>query len=69
MKKAKLVLILILGIAVVLLIVQNTASVTGRFLWFTTEVPAILLLFLTAAGGFILGLLVPLFLKDRSGGK
>lgn len=67
MRKAKVVSILILGIALMLLIVQNTTPVTGRFLWYSTEVPAILLLFLTAAGGFILGLLVPLILKDGSG--
>ncbi len=61
MRKAKLGLILALSLALVLLVVQNTSPVRGRFLWYSAEVPAILLLVLTAAGGFILGLLVALF--------
>lgn len=61
MRRAKLGLILGLSLALVLLVVQNTSPVRGRFLWYSAEVPAILLLVLTAAGGFILGLLVALF--------
>jgi uncharacterized integral membrane protein len=58
-------LIGILGIAVILVVVQNTAPFQGHFLWFTVEVPAVLLLVITAFGGFILGLLVPLLLKKE----
>ncbi|TVQ96206.1 MAG: LapA family protein [Spirochaetaceae bacterium] len=61
MRKVKLGLILALSLVLVLLVVQNTSPVRGRFLWYSAEVPAILLLVLTAAGGFILGLLVALF--------
>lgn len=64
MKKAKLALVLILSLALVLIVVQNTAPVEARFLWMTAEVPAIVLLFLTAAGGFVSGLLVALLAKS-----
>lgn len=63
MKKAKLVLLVTLSLALVLLVAQNTDPVHARFLWFTAEVPAIVLLFLTAVGGFVSGLLVALLVK------
>lgn len=61
MRKVKLGVILGLSLALVLVVVQNTSPVQGRFLWFSAEVPAILLLVLAGAGGFILGLLVSHF--------
>ena len=61
MRKVKLGLILGLSLALALVVVQNTGPVEGRFLWFSAEVPAILLLFLAGAGGFILGILVTHF--------
>ncbi|MBU1054724.1 MAG: LapA family protein [Proteobacteria bacterium] len=64
MKTIKQVLVLTISIALVLVAVQNTAPIQARFLWFTTEMPVILLLFLTAAGGFILGLIVSLLAKS-----
>ena len=50
---------IIFGLSLVLVIftLQNTTSFLARFLWFSGEVPVILLLILAAAGGFILGLL------------
>ena len=69
MNKAKLALILTLSLALVLVLVQNTTLIQGRFLWFTAEVPVILLLVLTAVGGFILGLLVAIFYqRDKKPG-
>ncbi len=62
MKNIKLVLILILSLALVLVVVQNTAPVEARFLWLKAEIPGIVLLFLTALGGFVLGLLAALLL-------
>jgi hypothetical protein len=44
-------------------VLQNTAPVPMRILWLVGEVLAVLLLFLTAVGGFILGLLVTLLVK------
>jgi len=67
MKIMKLVFLFTLSLALVLVVVQNTAPVQVRFLWLTAEVPAIVLLFLTAAGGFVSGLLVALIV--RSGAK
>lgn len=67
MNGIKLALLLTLSLALVLVVIQNTAPVQARFLWFTAEVPAIVLLFLTAAAGFIAGLLVTLLI--RSGTK
>jgi uncharacterized integral membrane protein len=63
----KSAIILAASLGVVLIIVQNRAPVRVRFLWFKAEVPALLLLFLNAMGGFVLGLFAALFVK--SGGK
>jgi len=67
MKKVKLVLLLVISLALVLVVAQNTAPIQARFLWFTAEVPAVVLLFLTAAGGFVAGLFVALL--PRSGAR
>jgi uncharacterized integral membrane protein len=66
MKTFKLMFVLVLSLALVLLVAQNTAPVQGRFLWMTAEVPAVLLLFLTASGGFVAGLLVALLARGGS---
>ncbi len=58
MRKIKLVLIFGVSLALLLIVIQNTTPVQTRFLWFSGEAPVILLLVLTGAGGFILGLLV-----------
>jgi len=66
MKKLKLILIIIFTIAVAMLILQNTARVQAHFLWFTAEIPIIILLFFTAMGGFVLGLFVAFFKKGNA---
>ena len=53
--KVKLFLLLVLVIAVVVLVLQNMVRVPVRFLWMRGELPAALLLFLTAAAGFLAG--------------
>lgn len=58
------VILLVLFIALALLIAQNTTPFQVRFLWLTTEMPGIILLFLTALGGFGAGLLVALLAKN-----
>ena len=60
---------MVTSLLLVLLVVQNRAPVQTHFLWLTAEVPAFLLLFLTLAGGFALGLLVALFVKTGSKSK
>lgn len=67
MKNVKYSLVLAIAIALTVLVVQNTTPVQARFLWFTAEMPVVLLLFFTATGGFVLGLLVALLMK--TGGK
>ena len=62
MKTIKLVLLLMVAVALVAVVVQNTTTIQVHFLWLTGEVSGVLLLFLTAVGGFITGLLVALLL-------
>ena len=67
MRKVKLGLIVVVSLALLLVVIQNTISVQARFLWFSGEVPVILLLVLTGVGGFILGLFVALLnLQDKN---
>jgi uncharacterized integral membrane protein len=66
MRKMKLVVVLALCLALVLVVLQNTDTVHVSFLWLKVEMPAILLLFLTAAGGFFSGLLVALLMKGSA---
>ncbi|TVR91228.1 MAG: DUF1049 domain-containing protein [Spirochaetaceae bacterium] len=60
MRKIKLVVVLLLSFALVMVVAQNTAPIEARFLWLAAEIPAILLLFLTAVGGFVVGILTSL---------
>lgn len=60
MRKVKLVSVLVLSFALVMVVAQNTAPIEARFLWMAAEIPAILLLFLTAIGGFVVGILTSL---------
>ncbi len=69
MQTVKLILLLIVCLALVLLVVQNTAPVEAQFLWFSAEIPGIVLLFLTAVGGFVLGLLAAALFLGRSRAK
>ncbi|MDJ0706237.1 MAG: LapA family protein [Leptolyngbyaceae cyanobacterium MO_188.B28] len=66
MKKIKLALLLTLILALVLLVVQNTGPVQAHFLGMTAEIPVIVLLFFTTAGGIISGLFVALLLKSSA---
>lgn len=66
MKKIKMIIILIISIAIALIILQNTARTQAHFLWFTAEIPMIVLLFFTALGGFVLGLFVALFKRGNT---
>ncbi len=54
----------VLTVLLVLIVAQNTAPVQARFLWLAGEISAIVLLFLAAAGGFVLGLLVAIFVRS-----
>lgn len=50
-----------LSLVLVLIVAQNTAPILARFLWFSGQVSAVILLILSATVGFILGLLVAVF--------
>jgi uncharacterized integral membrane protein len=63
MKSIKLALLLVLVIAMAAVVLQNQAPWQVRFLWMTGEVPGIILLFLTAAAGFIAGITAALLVK------
>ena len=65
MNKAKWTIVLILSLILVLLVVQNTASVQANILWFSTEMSLVVLLFLTGAIGFVSGLVLGLLLKSK----
>ncbi len=69
MKSVKVLFLLILSLGLLLLVLQNTAPIEAHFLWFSAEVPAIVLLFLTAVGSFAAGLLVSLFTKTGAKSK
>lgn len=66
MKSVKIILILVLVSALGIVFIQNRAPVKTHFLLITVEMPHILLLLLTMAGGFVLGLLVALFNRPTS---
>lgn len=65
MKRLKLITVFVLTLILVLLVVQNTASVQAHFLGFTTEMSLVILLFLTGATGFVSGLLLGFILKGK----
>lgn len=69
MKKIKVALLVILFVLLVFIVVQNTDPVQARFLWFTMEMPVVLLLFLTTSGGFVSGLIVALLVKSGTKSK
>ena len=63
MNAIKLVLLVVLVIASTAVVFQNQALWQVHFLWLTSDVPAIILLFLTLAAGFIMGFVAALLVK------
>ena len=63
MKSPKLILLLVLVAIVTAVVLQNQSSWEVRFLWMTGDVPGVILLFLTAAAGFVVGTTVALLMK------
>ena len=66
MKKGKLILLLVLAVLLLLTVLQNQEPFRIRFLWMTGEVPGVVLLFLTALAGFIMGLIAALLIKRNA---
>lgn len=67
MKTGKLIGILVLVIVLGIVFIQNRELVRTHFLFITIEMPHILLLLLTAGGGFALGILTALFTRSKKG--
>ena len=67
MKNMKLIAILALALILGIVVVQNRAPVETRILFFTVSMPHVLLLALTTAGGFCLGLLVAMLVGISAG--
>lgn len=59
----KLSVIILLTLCLILLIVQNTVPVQSKFLWITVEMPVFMLLFIAVVGGFLLGIIVSIFVN------
>ena len=57
MKKTKMIIAAIIAILLVIIIFQNLETVSTRLLFATVKMPQAALLFLTAAAGFVIGLI------------
>jgi len=69
-KRTRTVAAIVLAAALGLFVLQNQRLVKARFLWLSGEMPLFILLFIAAAGGFILGLLAARISRRRkAGGK
>lgn len=68
MKTVRLVVLIIVVILLAIIIIQNREPVRTHFLFATVEMPHILLLLVTAAAGFVAGLMVAL-LSERKKAK
>ncbi|MDZ7816079.1 MAG: LapA family protein [Planctomycetota bacterium] len=66
MKTLKLVLMLVVAVTLAAVVLQNRALVEVQFLWWTGTISMIVLLLLTVVGGFILGLVTALLVKNGS---
>lgn len=69
MQKNKPIAILVIVCALAVVIFQNRSPVQAHFLFITVEMPVILLLVLTAALGFILGMLVSFYARPGARDK
>lgn len=63
MARLRLALVLVLGSFLAALVLLNRQPVRANLIFAATEMPLVLLLLITAAGGFLLGVLVSLFVN------
>lgn len=66
MRIVKQVLLVVVGMFLAIVILQNTAPVRVQFLWMSGQMATVLLLFLTAVAGFAMGVIVTLLLKGKA---
>lgn len=65
MKQAKIIAVLILAIVCLIIVLQNTATVETKILFISITMPRAVLLLVTTAIGFALGVLVSLILCKK----
>ena len=65
MRDLKLITAAIVAILVAILVVQNTEPVETHLLFATVAMPHAVLIFISAAAGFALGVLVTMSLKSK----
>jgi uncharacterized integral membrane protein len=65
MRNLKLITASILAILVAVLVVQNTEPVETHLLFATVAMPHAVLIFISAAAGFALGVLLTMSLKSK----
>jgi uncharacterized integral membrane protein len=65
MKKAKMIIVLIVSLIAVIVFFQNTEVVVTRFLFAKIEMPRFLLLISTFIMGFIVGLITRSYFRRR----
>ncbi|MBN1408773.1 MAG: LapA family protein, partial [Calditrichaceae bacterium] len=64
--QTKYIIALILFVLFLIFIIQNTVSVTVKFLIFEATMPQAILLFITLAAGVVIGVFLPYrFKKER----
>jgi len=56
-------------ISLTAVVLQNTELFQVKFLWLSGEIPAILLLFMTAVAGFLMGAIVSYLMQGSSKNK
>jgi uncharacterized membrane protein YciS (DUF1049 family) len=69
MRKVKLIAIFVVAILTIVILAQNTKPVEARILFAKPELSLALLMLLTFALGFIIGILVPTYLLRKTNGK
>jgi uncharacterized integral membrane protein len=65
MRNLKLIVASVLAILVAILVVQNTEPVETHLLFATVAMPRAVLIFISAAAGFTLGVLLTMSLKSK----
>ncbi len=65
MRDLKLIIASIVAILVVILVVQNTEPVETHLLFATVAMPHAVLIFISAAAGFALGVLLTMSMKSK----
>ncbi len=65
MKRAKLIIILVIVAVAGIVILQNTAAVETKMLWYSVTMPRALLLVVTALVGFAVGVITCMGLSNK----